>query len=77
MLVQHIDNWRQCIPTQKDPQGNMGITIQSNRESDRPYLHKSEIHEIDARRKSTQRGRCSLRSPHSTDKTEVETEEQS
>ena len=46
-------------------------------ESDRPYLYKSEIQEIDARCKSTQRGRCSLRSPPSADKTEVETEEQS
>ena len=46
-------------------------------ESDRPLLHKSEIQEIDARCKSTQRGRCSLRSPPSADKTEVETEEQS
>ena len=53
------------------------ITRPSNRESDRPYLHKSEIEEIEARCKSTQRGRCSLRSPPSADKTEVETEEQS
>ena len=49
----------------------------SNRESDRPYLHKSEIQEIDSRCKSTQRGRRSLRSPSSADKTEAETEEQS
>ena len=77
LLVQQIDNWRQCIPTQKNPQGNMGITRPSNREQDRPYLYKSEIQEIDAKCKSTQRGRYSLRSPPSADKTEVETEEQS
>ena len=46
-------------------------------ENHQPYLHKSEIQEIDARCKSTQRGRCSLRSPSSADKTEVETEEHS
>ncbi len=46
----------------------MGITRPSHRESDRPYLHKSEIQEIDARCKSTQRGRCILRSPPSADK---------
>ena len=34
----------------------MGITRPSSREPDRPYLYKSEIQEVDAKCKSTQRG---------------------